>query len=143
MPRVSKARLHNERLQEIGEHFSYLISSLKTSGEIENFFTEFLTKEEKIMLAKRLVLFMMLKRDYSPSMIQSALHISYETVRNYQNQLHHKNAVFQRIIEKLVKREKTEEFFQKLEKILKPVELFLRSKTDMKARAKFASGDWS
>ena len=142
MPRVSKARLHNERLREIGEHFSYLISSLKNSAEIENFFGEFLTKEEKTMLTKRLVLFMMLKRNYSPSVIQSALHISYETVRSYQNQLQNKNTVFQKIIEKLVKREEAEEFFQKLEGVLKPVELFLRSKTNIKARAKFASGDW-
>lgn len=142
MPRVSKFKLHKERVREITNRFSFLISSLRNSGEIENFLNEFLTKEEKIMLTKRLVLLMMLKRNYSPSVIQSALNVSYETVRNYSNQLPIKNSKFQKTIERLVVKEKTKEFFQKLDKLLKPLDLMLRSKTDMKARAKFASGDW-
>lgn len=143
MPRVSRSRLHEKRLKEIQDHFSYLISSLTNSNDIEDFFAEFLTKEEKVMLAKRLVLYMMLKKEYSPLTIQTALHISYETVRSHANQMSSKNARFHAIISKLLAREKTKEFFEKINQLLKPVELVLRAKTDMKARAKFASGDWS
>lgn len=143
MPRVSKSRLHQQRLSEIQDHFAYLISSLTNSDDIEDFFGEFLTKEEKVMLAKRLVLYMMLKKEYPPHVIQSALHISYETVRSHTNQISSKNAKFHAVINKLISREKTKEFFDKINQLLKPVDLFLRAKTDMKARAKFASGDWS
>lgn len=143
MTRVSRAKLDRERLQELENHFSYLISSLTKTNEIENFFEEFLTREEKIMLAKRLVLFMMLKRNYSPSIIQSALHISYETVRTYQMQLHHKNVLFQQVIERLIQRDHIIKFFEKIDKLLKPIDLALRAKTDMRARAKLAQGDWS
>lgn len=137
MPRVSKSKIEIERSKEISEHFSYLISSLSQKGEIENFVDEFLTKEEKIMLAKRLVLFMLLKRNYSPTNIRSGLKMSHETIRIYQNQLDNKNAQFHKTIERLVNREKSKEFFSKLDEILKPVENFLKAKTNMKARARF------
>jgi len=81
MPRISKYKLGKEELQTIQNHFSYLISSLTDSREIENFLDGFFTPEEKIMLSKRLALQMMLKKGYSPSVIQPALHISYESVR--------------------------------------------------------------
>lgn len=143
MPRVSRSRLHEQRLKEIQDHFSYLISSLTDSNDIDDFFREFFTKEEKIMLAKRLVLYMMLKKEYSPSVIQAALHISYETVRSHANQIASKNAKFHAVIDRLIAREKTKEFFEKINSLLKPLDLALRAKTDMKARAKFASGDWN
>lgn len=143
MTRISKSRLRDNQLEEITEHFFYLISSLSKSTEIENFLNNFLTKEEKIMLTKRLVLFMMIKRNYPPHIIQNALHVSYETVRSYNDKLPMKDSLFQAIIEKLVRREKSKELWRKVDKLLKPIDLFLRAKTDMKARAKFASGDWS
>src|SRR3989344_6389686 len=142
MTRISKFHLNQNQLQEIKEHFAFLISSLNNSSEIENFVEEFLTKEEKVMLTKRLVLLMMLKRNFSPSAIQSALHISYETVRTYQNQLQYKNSSFHQTIERLLKRQNVINFFKKVEKILKPIDLALSAKRNMRARAKFASGDW-
>lgn len=142
MTRISKFRLHDNQLEEITKHFSYLISSLNKSTEIENFLNNSLTREEKIMLTKRLVLFMMIKRNYPPHVIQSALHVSYETVRTYTDKLPAKNSLFHSIIGKLIKREQSKELWEKVDKLLKPIELFLRSQTDMKARARFASGDW-
>ncbi|MBI3093185.1 MAG: hypothetical protein HYZ02_03050 [Candidatus Levybacteria bacterium] len=143
MPRVSKSKLHVDRLKEIEDHFSHLISSLTNSNEIEDFFEGFFTKEEKVMLAKRLVLYMMLKKDYPPSAISSALHMSYETIRSHANQMSGKKDKFFVIIDKLIAREKTNEFFKKIESILKPIDLAMRARNDMKARAKLASGDWS
>ena len=142
MARISKSSLNQKTVNELKDHFSFLISSLTKSEDVENFFKEFLTKEEKIMLTKRLVLFMMLKKELSPFVIQSALHVSYETVRTYQNQLEYKSPSFHKAIEKLLKRDQTIKFFKKIEKILKPIDLALKSKRDMRARAKFASGDW-
>jgi len=49
---------------------------------------------------------------------------------------------YKKTIQKIAKREKTKEFWKKIEKLLKPLELALESKTNMKARAKFATGDW-
>lgn len=143
MPRASRFRLSQNQFEEINSHLLYLISSLNKNSKIENFLEGFLTKEEKIMLAKRLVLFMMLIKGYSPSVTQNTLRISYETVRIYQNQLNVKNEDFRKIMEQLVKRQESINLFRKIDKFLKPLELALSSKTDMKARVKFASGDWS
>ena len=143
MTRISKFHLNQNQLQEIKEHFAFLISSLSNSNEIKNFLDEFLTKEEKIMLTKRLGLFMMLKRNFHSEAIKSALHVSYETVRTYQNQLQYKNSSFHQTIERLLKRENVINFFKKVEKILKPIDLAISAKRDMRARAKFASGDWT
>lgn len=140
MPRASKFIFREEKIKELQEHFSHLISSLNDSSEIESFLDEFLTREEKIMLSKRLVLFMMIKRQYPAPIIQDILHVSYETVRTYQNQLPTKSERFQKLIDRLISREKTKEFFQKLEKLFKPLDLALKAQNDMKARAKIASG---
>lgn len=143
MTRVSRFKLQENKLKEINDHFLYLITTLENSKEVENFFEEFLTKEEKTMLAKRLVLLMMIQKGYSPSKIQSTLNVSYESVRTYTNQLATKNNLFKKTIERLVKRQKAKEFFLKVDKILAPIELALRSGTNMKARAKLYSGDWT
>lgn len=142
MPRVSKSRLEQKQLEEMNSHLFYLISSLNNSTEIENFLEGFLTKEEKIMLTKRLVLFMLLKKEYSPSSIQAALHVSYETVRTYQNQFDAKNKSFKDMIDKLIRREQTRELFIKIDNILKPLSLALDAKRNMKSRAKLLSGDY-
>ncbi|RJP47583.1 MAG: hypothetical protein C4584_00325 [Armatimonadetes bacterium] len=142
MPRASKVRLEEKELKNLTEHFCYLVSSLTNSTEAENFLHEFLTKEEKIMLTKRLVLFMMLKRNYPDPIIKGALKISYETIRTYKNQFPSKNEEFQKTINKLVNRERAKELFEKLNKLLKPLDLALQSKSNMKARSKFASGNW-
>jgi uncharacterized protein YerC len=142
MPRVSKIRLEHKQLEEMNTHLSYLISSLNNSREIENFLEGFLTKEEKTMLTKRLVLFMLVRKGYSPSAIQAALHVSYETVRTYNNQLALKNKSFNEMVDKLIKREQTRELFTKIDNILKPLSLALDAKRNMKSRAKLLSGDY-
>lgn len=143
MPRTSKFRLGQKELEKLNSHLLFLITSIKNEGEAGKFLDSFLTKEEKIMLGKRLVLFILIKRGYGPSTIQSVLHISYETVRTYQNYLSSKDETFKKILDKLIDRQETLELFEKIDKLLKPINLFLDSKRNMKSRAKFISGDWN
>ena len=143
MPRASRHTLPKETLKEIQDHFFELISSLTNELQISEFLQDFLTKEEKLMLSKRLMLYMMLKRNLHHATIQQTLQISYETVRTHAQQFADKNNVFQAILEKLSAKEKTKELWSKMEKALKPLELMMQARNDMKARAKLASGDWS
>lgn len=142
MTRISRYKLSKQQSQDIEGHLVFLIGSLRNQKEIEHFLDNFLTQEEKIMMTKRLALFMMLERNYSPIAIQQALRISYETVRTYQNQFRLQTEQFRKIIRKVVYRQEAKEFFQKVEKLLKPLGLALQAKTNMQARAKLASGDW-
>lgn len=142
MPRVSRSKLSDKELQKLHSYLYNLIASLKNEKEIEGFLDGFLTSEEKVMLTKRLIIFLMLKMNYNISVIQSALHISYETIRTYKNQFPSKNPEFHRILDKLARKETVKQLFRKIDKFLKPLDLALRAKTDMKARARFASGEW-
>ncbi len=142
MPRTSRKKLNKELEEKLKEYFSFLISSLNSREEIEGFFEDFLTTEERRMLSKRLMLHLMLENNYRLVDISCALGISNETIRTHKNLWQRGGIIYKRIIQKLGKREITKKLWKKIEKILKPVDLFLQSKRDMKARAKFISGDW-
>lgn len=142
MGRVSK-KLINQKFQiELEEQLSFIIQALTSKTEISSFLNEFLTIEEKIMLGKRLVLYMMLYKNFTSSQIHISLSMSYETIRWYKEVFKNKSEVFRSTIERLIKRENSQEFWQKIEKMLEPFALALNAKSNMRARAKLASGDF-
>lgn len=142
MGRVSKRILNKELQKELEEQLSFIISSLTDKEEINLFLDEFLTKEEKTMLGKRLILYMLLYKGLTSRQINSSLAMSYETIHWYKQIFDNKSQVFKKNIQKLINRERTKEMWSKIEKILEPFTLALSAKTDMKARAKLASGDF-
>lgn len=142
MPRASRKKLSKETDIELKENFSSLISSLRYSKDIEQFFQDFLTKEENLMLSKRLMLHILLENNYKGIEIQSILGVSEETVRVHKQIREKGGKTYKKIIGKIAKGRKIKLFLQALEKKLRPLELVLQSKTNMKARAKFLSGDY-
>ncbi|MBI4098178.1 MAG: hypothetical protein HY426_04025 [Candidatus Levybacteria bacterium] len=146
MSRASRKPVDKDLDQELQENFISLISSLNSSTNIEGFFNDFLTREEKIMLGKRLMLHLMLERGYKNSEIRSVLGISKETVRIHKLLWANGGAVYKEMIMLIVKKNKNKQFWKKIdgaiESMIKPVELIVKSRNDMRARAKLASGDW-
>ncbi len=140
MPRISRYPLKKNDLDEITEHFIYLVSSLRASRDIACFLEEFLTTEEKIMLTKRLVMFVMIKNGYDEQTVRSTLHMSHETIRTYKRKLQEKSQSFHEILEILLHRKRTKQFFKTFEHILEKINTLAKSKTNMKARAKILSG---
>lgn len=141
MPRASRNPIKRAISQDLNDNFAFLISSLHNSKEIQQFFEDFLTREEKIMLTKRLMLHLMLENQYTITEIGSVLGISRETIRVHRNIWGRGGIIYKNIIRKIADREKTKEFWQKVERILKPLELVMSSRSDMKARAKLLSGE--
>lgn len=142
MGRVSKRVIADRLKREIDEQLSFTISSLVNEDEVGTFLNEFLTKEEKIMFGKRLVLYMLLHKGFSNTQVTSLLSMSHETVRWYRELSGNKSETFIKIIERLLKRERTKELWKKIEKIFEPFTFALEAKNNMKARAKLASGDF-
>ncbi len=136
MPRASKRQVKSELLEEMRDNFAFLISSLSTSSDIQNFFTVFLTEEEKIMLTKRLMLHLMLKSGYEISEMCALIGVSRETIRTHKNVWTTSDVKYKNLIAKIAERRKTKEFWKKVEKSLKPLEYALSAKTNMKSRAK-------
>lgn len=141
MTRVSKRQLPSSELARLGDLLNSCIIRLNTKQKSELFLSDFLTNEEKIMLAKRLVIFIMLSQKYDTKVIQSALKVSYETIRIYKMQLKSKSKEFTETIDSLTKQENTKELLKAVNKILHPLELALQSKTNTKARAKLYNPD--
>ncbi|HVF69900.1 MAG TPA: Trp family transcriptional regulator [Xanthomonadales bacterium] len=142
MPRASKRILNKNIYEELEDHFSFLISSLHSSQDIERFFSDFLTSEEKSMLTKRLMLHLMLENGYTVSHIKAVLNMSRETIRVHQHVWGKGGNTYKVMLQKIAHREKTKEFWKKVEQILRPFDLALQSKTNMKARAKIAGKDY-
>jgi uncharacterized protein YerC len=142
MPRVSKWPVEENIQGELSDNFVYLVSSLHSSKDIEQFLNAFLTEEEKMMMAKRLMLHLMLENKYDASQIAAILNVSRETIRNHKIVWLTGGKTYKSIIAKLAKREKTKQLWRKVERILKPLDLMLHSRSNMKARAKLLSGDY-
>lgn len=142
MGRVSKRVINKELQKELEDQLSFIISSLVDKNEINLFLDEFLTREEKIMLGKRLILYVLLYKGFTSTQIHNILGMSFETIRWYKEIYEDKTEVFKKQIDKLIKRERNIEFWKKVEKVLEPFALALEAKSNMKARAKLASGDF-
>lgn len=142
MGRVSKKIINKNLKKEVEEQLSFMISSMIDKGEINLFLDEFLTKEEKVMLGKRLILYMMLYKGLTSVQIQNTLSMSFETIRWYRHIFENKPMAFKKRIKKLIEREHNKQLWEKIEKLLEPVGLALQAKTNMRARAKLAQGDF-
>ncbi len=84
----------------------------------------------------------MLERGYKSSHIQSVLNINKDTIRIHSAVWQRGGNVYKEVLGKIARKAEVKEFWKKIESMLKPVELFVKSRNDMKARAKFASGEW-
>ena len=141
MGRVSKKTIDRKLLDRIESQFFSLIQRLKSREEID-FMNEFLTSEEKIMLGKRLVLYMMLYKGMTNKQIHDSLGMSFETIHWYKQTYEGKSDLFRKKIEELLKNERNDELWNEIERDLEPIGLALKSKSNMKARAKLLSGDF-
>lgn len=133
----------NENIQiELKDNFAFLISSLSSPRDIQQFFETFLTDEEKTMLTKRLMLHLMLENGYSIVDIAVVLGLSRETVRVHHALWRNGGEVYKSIIARIAKRQKTKEFWESVEKALRPLEYMLQAKSNMRSRAKLLRGDF-
>ena len=142
MPRASRKPVKEDVDREIRESFSSLISTLSDSLEIQKFFNDFLTREEQIMLSKRLMLHLMLERGYKNFQIESILGISKDTVRIHKAIWERGGNVYKEILGKIAKKSEVRDLWRKFEKLLQPLDLAFKARNDMRARAKLASADW-
>lgn len=142
MGRVSRRSMNKGLQTELEEQLTFIISSLTNKDEVGLFLNEFLTKEEKIMLGKRLILYMLLLKGLTSKQIHASLAMSFDTIRWYKEMFDTKPDVFRKIVEKMLKRERNKELLEKIEKILEPFALALDARVDMRSRARLASGDF-
>lgn len=84
MPHVSKIKLDKKEEEELIKNFDFVLSSLSNENEMERFTQSLLSKTERIMLAKRLGVAILLKEEVPQTSIASGLNVTQATVSRMQ-----------------------------------------------------------
>jgi hypothetical protein len=142
MPRASRIPVSKTLDKEIKNTFAFLISSLNKNTQINLFFNEFLTHEEQIMLSKRVVLHLLLEKGYKNSQIQTYLNVNKDTIRMHRLIWEKASPEYKAILKTLIRKNNINDLWDKLDNLAKPLELAIKSRSNMRARAKFTSGDF-
>ena len=80
MPHISSKKLKKEHLQKLYNEFSIALEKSVKKSWLKLFLNDFLTRTEKIMLAKRFAVIYMLSEDLPPTYIAEALLMSPATI---------------------------------------------------------------
>ncbi len=84
MSHVSKRKLDKLNEKKLAESLDLVMAKISNNSEMEDFLDSLLTKTERIMLAKRLAIVVLLKEDIPQSNIASTLKVTQATVSRMQ-----------------------------------------------------------
>lgn len=118
MTQVSKYPISQAVYDRIFEFFFQSIIGLKSHREVNDFFEDFLSETERMMLAKRLAIAVLLTKGYSFVEIRKILRVSQTTIANANVFLKYSNRGYKKVVQKILAAEKRDEFWQKLDDLL-------------------------
>jgi uncharacterized protein YerC len=118
MAQVSKYPIHKSVEKRIFEIFRATISHLQSPEDIEEFLHDFLSPVEKIMLAKRLAIAILLAKGYSYPSIRNILRVNPTTIATVSLSLKYSGKGYKKMVEKILSDEKKDKFWQKIEDVL-------------------------
>ncbi|MDO8487310.1 MAG: YerC/YecD family TrpR-related protein [Candidatus Curtissbacteria bacterium] len=130
MAQVSKYPLNKETQTRLYKLLWQAIVALKEPIETEEFFNDLLTSTEKIMLAKRLAIAVMLIRGYDYESIRAHLRVSPGTINSVSTWLKYSGSGYKATVERLLKKEKVDNVFASIEtalKVIKPEKTISRA----------------
>lgn len=84
MPHVSRIKLDKKAERNLIKNLSLILAKIKKEEEMNIFLISLLTPTERLMLAKRIAIIILLKEGVSESHIASALHVTRVTVSRLQ-----------------------------------------------------------
>jgi len=118
MAQVSKYPLKKEVEEKIFEILLKTIADLKKPEEVNEFLEDFLSPVEKIMLAKRLAIAILLAKGYDYRGIREVLKVTPGTVAGVNLKLKYGGKGYKRVVEKFLREEKIEKLFEKIDAAL-------------------------
>lgn len=119
MSQVSKRILDKELEDYIFNNFIKTIAKLNEPGQIKNFLNDLLSPIERTMLIKRLAIAVMLTKGYTYEQIDHTLKVSRPTIKNISLSLKYRQkGGYQKAVEEILKDQKREAFFDKIEELL-------------------------
>ena len=121
MTQVSKYPIAKDIEKRMFDIFTKVIADLRSSSDINEFISEFLSPGEKIMLAKRLSIAVLLARGYQYRDISKILKVSPPTIAQVAVNIKYAGKGYKRIVEKIIKSEETEEFWHKISDLFEEI----------------------
>lgn len=121
MTQVSRYPIHKDVEKRMFEVLRETISHLKNSEEIEDFLHDFLSPVEKIMLAKRLSIAVLLHKGYRYEAIAGILRVTPPTIATVSMFLKYSGKGYKRAVERIALNEKLNAFWEKAEDMLSKI----------------------
>lgn len=116
MPQVSRRLLARRIEKRMFEAFEGAVANLRKSEDIRNFIDDLLTPIEKIMLAKRLAIAVLLAKGYNYRQVSDALKLSSNTIAAVLKHQLINGQGYSVVVNKILKDEAARKFFLDLEK---------------------------
>jgi len=111
MPHISSKKLKKEHLQKLYNEFSIALEKSAKKSWARLFLNDFLTRTEKIMLAKRFAVIYLLSKDLPASYISESLYMSPATISRMS--VKHDNGKYSSLL-KTIKNENIWRIFEKI-----------------------------
>ena len=118
MTQISKSDLSPLVKSEIYNQLNHVVSECRDENEVELLFSELLTKTERIVIAKRLFIAVMLTKGYSYRDIRLVLGVSFPTVRSVQFWLEHGGKGYKQAVERILLEKKNIKILTVIKKII-------------------------
>nr|MBI5456016.1 hypothetical protein [Candidatus Levybacteria bacterium] len=110
MTHVSKKQLNKKAEKELLHNFNLVLADIKQEDEMEYFLNSLLSSTERLMLAKRLAIVILLKEGVPHISIASALNVTEATVSRMQLFLEARGGGYEVSLKKLAKKKMHAEF---------------------------------
>ncbi|MFH1840663.1 MAG: Trp family transcriptional regulator [Candidatus Shapirobacteria bacterium] len=114
MTQISKRPLDKKIESELFQLLVKAIADLRNSEEIEEFLADFLSPVEKIMLAKRLGIAVLMGKNYDYRQVKEVLKVTPGTIAAVNLKYKYANRGYKKVVEKILKQEKTGELFNRI-----------------------------
>lgn len=109
MTHLSRRKLAESVLRQITDSFLFVLTDIKDKGSMAQFLDSFLSKTEKLMLAKRLALIYLLSEAVEETRISEILKTTLANVSRMKLKLENENVGYQQALAKIKKQKTLEE----------------------------------
>lgn len=118
MPQVSKYPLSEKVYERIFDLLLRVITDSHRKNQARELLDDLLTPTEKIMLAKRLSIAILLLKEYPYESIQAILRVSRPTIADVNRSLKYQGQGYKKFAKKILKEEKMAKFWEEVEDLV-------------------------
>lgn len=118
MTQISRRPLRKEVEERVFEVFLETIAMVSTRTQVRKLLEDWLSPTEKVMLAKRLAIALLLTKQYDQRSIANVLKVGLETVNKVNRALRDGTGGYEMVMKVFLKQEKHNAFWQKVDDML-------------------------